>query len=101
MNPLYEIRYLKSAEKDLYDIFDYIKLDNPSAAGSLLDKIDDSIALLASNPKMGKIPKNRYIRDKGYRMLIVENYLVFYVLKEKIIQIRRILHSARNYEFLL
>ncbi|MCP4155290.1 MAG: hypothetical protein GY757_46620 [bacterium] len=34
-------------------------------------------------------------------MIIVENYLVFYVLKEKIIQIRRILHSARNYEFLL
>ncbi|MCP4148635.1 MAG: type II toxin-antitoxin system RelE/ParE family toxin [bacterium] len=42
-----------------------------------------------------------HIRDRGYRMLIVENYLVFYVLKEKIIQIRRILHSARNYEFLL
>jgi hypothetical protein len=36
----------------------------------------------------------------GYRMLVVDKYLVFYVVK-KIIQIRRVIHGARRYSFLL
>jgi plasmid stabilization system protein ParE len=32
MSDSYEIRYLRTAEKDLIDIFEYIKKDNPSAA---------------------------------------------------------------------
>ena len=36
MKKPYTIRYLKTAEKDLLDIFDYIQKDNPSAALSQL-----------------------------------------------------------------
>ena len=85
-----EIRYLKSAEKDLYSIFDYIKKDNPDAAELLIKKIDKQILLLGSNAKLGKIPEDIYLRNKGYRILIVEKYLIFYVIKKNIIQIRRI-----------
>ena len=31
MSKEYEIFYLQTAERDLYDIFDYIKKDSPSA----------------------------------------------------------------------
>ncbi|MFO7684533.1 MAG: hypothetical protein R6V60_00440 [Desulfobacterales bacterium] len=34
-------------------------------------------------------------------MLIIENYLVFYVVKVGAIQIRRIIHGARRYGFLV
>ncbi|MCP5102821.1 MAG: type II toxin-antitoxin system RelE/ParE family toxin [bacterium] len=100
MNAPYEIRYLKTAECDLYGIFDYISQDNPSAAANLLEKIDNSISLLSSNPYLGVIPKDTRLRDKGYRMLIVEKYLVFYIVKDKTVQVRRIIHSARRYDFL-
>ncbi|NIM11580.1 MAG: type II toxin-antitoxin system RelE/ParE family toxin [Candidatus Aminicenantes bacterium] len=35
-------------------------------------------------------------------MLVVDKYLVFYVVKDqsKTVQIRRILHGARKYDFL-
>jgi plasmid stabilization system protein ParE len=56
----YDIRYLRTAECDLYGIFDYIGQDNPSAATALLEKIDQSIALLASNPYLGVIPKEKW-----------------------------------------
>ncbi len=32
MNSSYTIRYLKTAENDLIEIFDYIKQDKPTAA---------------------------------------------------------------------
>jgi len=77
----FKIRYLSTAENDLDDIFDYIMRDNPSAAGSLLEKFDHSISQLAINPEIGVIPKDERLKKLGYRMLIVGKYLVFYVVK--------------------
>jgi len=101
MSEPYEIRYLSTAEKDLIDIFEYIKKDNPSAAISQLEKFDESVSQLALNPFLGVIPKDERLKKLGYRMLIVDKYLVFYVVKTEIVQIRRIIHGARRYSFLL
>jgi addiction module RelE/StbE family toxin len=96
----YDIRYLRTAECDLYGIFDYISRDNPTAAADLLEKIDSSISKLAANPFLGVVPKDSRLKEKGYRMLVVGKYLVFYVLKQETVQIRRIIHGARQYTFL-
>jgi addiction module RelE/StbE family toxin len=101
VNSEHEIRYLKTAECDLYGIFDYISRDNPPAAAALLERIDHSISRLASNPYLGMVPKDVRLKNKGYRMPVVEKYLVFYIVKDKTVQIRRIIHGARNYNFLL
>lgn len=101
MSEPYEIRYLSTAEKDLTDIFEYIKKDNPAAAGSQLEKFDKSISQLKLNPFLGVIPNDNRLKMLRYRMLIVDKYLVFYVVKTKSIQIRRIIHGARRYSFLL
>lgn len=99
-NP-YTIRYLKTAEKDLIDIFNYIKQDKPSVAVTYLERLDDLISQLASNPLIGTIPKDSRLKKMGYRILIVDKYLVFYVVKSKTVQIRRVIHGARQYEFLI
>jgi addiction module RelE/StbE family toxin len=101
MNHIYEIRYLSSAQRDLHDIFDYVQRDNPQAAVALLEQFDKTIAHLAVHPLMGLIPKDERLRRLGYRMLTVEKYLVFYVIKNESVQIRRIIHGARQYQFLL
>ena len=101
MSEPYEIRYLSTAENDLIDIFEYIKKDNPTAAISQLEKFDKSISQLALNPYLSVIPKDERLKKLGYRMLIVDKYLVFYVVKTETVQIRRIIHGARRYSFLL
>jgi len=50
---------------------------------------------------MGVVPKDDRLKRLGYRLLIIENYLVFYVIKFETIQIRRIIHGARQYGFLM
>jgi addiction module RelE/StbE family toxin len=101
MSGPFKIRYLSTAQKDLDEIFDYIVRDKPSAAFSMLEKFDRSISQLADNPEIGVVPKDDRLDKLGYRMLIVEKYLVFYVLKANTVQIRRIIHGARKYGFLL
>jgi toxin ParE1/3/4 len=101
MSKPYEIRYLTTAVRDIEDIFDYIARDRPAAAVSLLEKFDHTISQLADFPELGVVPKDGRLKRIGYRMLIIENYLVFYVIKPKTIQIRRIIHGTRQYRFLL
>lgn len=97
----FPVTYLKSAQKDLLEIFEYIAADKPDAAGSHLEKLDRTISLLQKNPELGIIPKENGLRKKGYRILIFEAYLIFYVVKKNKIQVRRVLHGTRQYQFLL
>ena len=72
MTGSYKIRYLGTAEKDLIEIFEYIKRDNPSAAESQLDRFDSAIARLTTHPFLGVIPKDDRLKRLGYRMLVVD-----------------------------
>lgn len=101
MNKKYKVNYLPISVKDLEELIEYIKIDSPSAALNMLNKIDESISKLKDLPEIGIIPKDERLRRLGYRILVIGNYLVFYVIKENIIEVRRILHGKRNYKFLL
>ena len=99
--PEYEIRLLQVAEDDLREIINYIALDDPAVATTLLDKIENSLSGLISFPLLGKIPAEEALAGMGYRFLTVNNYLVFYTVKEQIIWVHRIIHGVRNYISLL
>ena len=101
MNKKYIIEYLSIAEKDLTEIIKYVQLDSPKSALNLLEELDNSISQLEDFPYMGKTPKDTCLQYLNYRILIVSSYLVFYVVKNDIMEIRRILHGKRKYEFLL
>jgi len=64
-------------------------------------RIEKNILKLENFPLIGIVPRIRHLALKGYRMLIVDDYLIFYVISSKeIIEIRRILSGKRNYQFL-
>ncbi len=101
MKKPYEIRYLPAAENDLEEIFAYISKDKPTAAKACLEKFDESVSNLGFQPELGSVPRDDRLRKIGYRILVVGKYLVFYVVKRNEVQIRRIIHGARRFEFLL
>jgi plasmid stabilization system protein ParE len=97
----YSVEYLPLAYDDLEDMFTYIVADDPEAAATLLNEIDAAILHLEDFPDMGVTPKNRRLANKGYKVLIINAYLVFYVVDGDIVEIRRIVSSKRNYTKLL
>lgn len=101
MERRYNIEYLPIAAQDLTEIIDYIKIDDPQAALNLLDMIDESISKLELFPQMGTIPKDIRLHSLGYRMLVIQNYLVFYIVLDNVIEIHRIISGKRKYNFLL
>lgn len=101
MNQKCEVHYLPAAQQDLIDILNYIKQDNPTAALKLIHEIDGVISKLEDFPNMGVTPKDLRLKSLNYKMLVIDNFLVFYAIKGSIIEIRRIVHGKRKYSFLL
>jgi len=97
----YKIKIYSNAKMDLKDIVSYLNTLSPQAAIKYYDLIVEKIGSLAEMPERCSFVRDVALKAKGYRYLIVENYLVFFVVKADTVQIRRILYGKRNYEWLL
>ncbi len=100
MRAKFTIRYLPAAQNDLISIFDYIAKDSQKRAASFVEKIDKRIGILEHFPLLGRIPTHPKLREYGYRVLVIESYLVFYIIKNKKIEVHRVLHGSRNLDFI-
>ena len=81
MDRVFEINYLPLAENDLRSIIEYIMIDDPLTAMNILDRFDETIEKLTTFPYMGTVPRNANIAQLNYRFLVVETFLVFYVVR--------------------
>ena len=97
----YKIKIFPTAKQDMEDVISYLNTLSPDAALHYYDLLVDEIASLAKMPERCPRPKDLALAAKGYRYLIVKNYLVFYVIAGDTVQIRRILYARRNYQALL
>ena len=92
----YGIRYLPIAVDDLLSIYNWIAADSPARAASFTDKLDKRIGSLAAHPFLGHVPKDKKLQAFGYRALVIESYLVFYVVRGSIVEIHRVIHGSRH-----
>lgn len=92
----YTVRLLSIAEQDLTDLVSYLAAENARAAPEMLDRIEARLEALQSHPFVGRVPHNAKLTALGYRVLIIDNYLVFYKVRGNVVLVHRILHGARD-----
>ena len=101
----YKLMFTQVANEDLDQIYSYISsnLSAETAADNLLNKIEDTILQLKHFPQMGSYIADEMLKSKGYRKLVINNYLVLYLIDEQQEQvvIMRIVYGAQQYEQLL
>lgn len=100
-NKMYSVKIYPAAEQDLLDIIDYLNTFSPTAALQYYDLLTEKILSLSTLPERCPNPRDLALKAKGYRYLIVENYLVFFKIEQDTVQIHRIIFGTRNYQFLL
>ncbi len=101
----YTIKMIPKVADDLDSIYRYISegLFATSAATNILERIEKEIVRLREFLFSCNYVADEYLRNKGYRKLIVDNYIVFYLIKEEKDQviIMRVLYGKQKYEDLL
>jgi plasmid stabilization system protein ParE len=87
------------AVNDIAEIKRYIREEygNPAAANRIAGKIVKTYKLLKTMPYIGS-PLNAVSETvSDYRFLVSGNYLVFYVVNDNTVVVRRVIHSKRDY----
>ena len=98
---VYKIIIFPSAQRDLQEIVEYLNTLSHDVALRYYDRIVSEIASLSTMPERYPHPRDLALAAKGYRILAVGNYLVFYIVSGRTVQIHRILYARRDYSRLL
>lgn len=101
MDRNYNIKIYPAAERDLLKIIEYLNTLSQKVALNYYDELTKQIASLSSMPERCPHPKDLALISKGYRYLIIRDYLVFYKAIGGTVEIHRSLYGRRNYQALL
>ena len=87
------------AQADMEKIFEYITVElcNPTAAIGQINDFERALNNVCAFPESCPYICNEYVKDKTLRKLVVNNYIIFYRVKDEEIQVIRVLYGMRNY----
>ena len=96
----YKVEITKSALQDMEDIYNYIaeELLAPENAMGQYNRIADAILSLDNFPEKFRVLESEPEKDKEIRRMVVDNYSVFYVIKENRVIVTDVLYSASDIE---
>lgn len=99
----YPLKIFPLAQADLQSIFSYIseELKNPNAAIRQIEDFEKAFDGICTFPEGCSLIDNEYVKDKTLHKLIVNNYIAFFRIKDKEIQVVRVLYGMRNYQDIL
>ncbi len=101
MDRPYEVLIFPRAEQDLADTRDYFLNILKTTSTQVFEKVLSTIAQLELNPLIYPQVKDSLLQAKGYRFVPIDNFLMFFVVVGKQVQIRRFLYGGRKYNSLL
>ena len=97
----YDVVVTPSAQKDLTEIKSYFANVLKTSSNSIFEKFLEQVKILKVHPFTYKVHQDPLLKLVGYRIIPIDNYLMFYVIKSNIVQIHRVLYAKRNYLQLL
>ena len=89
-----QLRISPRASSDLIEIWSYIADDSVTNADAFIDKISETIHLLAERPGAGR---HREELAPGIQSFPVGRYIIFYRVLTSAIEIVRVLHGASDF----
>ena len=103
VNKKYEIKYLPTFISQFNNILYYItyELQNKIAADNFYSEVVKQIEIRSEAPESYEVFKTIRNEEIKYYKINVKNYTIFYVVKDNVMEIRRIYYSQRNFENLI
>ena len=97
-NKKYRLQYLPLFEQDLIETVHYITyvLKNPDAALRLADDVEAAILERLSNPIAFEPFRSSKKREHLYYRIYIRNYVVYYVVIDDVMEVRRLIYGERD-----
>ena len=89
-----KIIWTSEATSNLQDIYDYIAIDNPNAAISVVDSIIEKVEVLLEFPNIGYVYNKKNNFD--IRIILFGHYRIAYIVDGQSIIILGVFHGAMD-----
>ena len=100
--PTYKLKILTPAQRELEEIARvYLELAGADSARRMTDQILNSLERLKTYPLSGSLPRDRLLREAGYRLVISGKFLAAYRLLGDTVFVYHIAHGASDYPTLM
>ena len=101
MTGKYSVEVLPKAIEDLDGIYRFYLEESQAqtVADKMADKLEAAILGLEDYPKAHPLSRDKRLAKKGYRKLIVGNYITLYKIdeKNKVVTVARVFHGMTDY----
>ena len=98
----FKLAILTPAQRELEEIARvYLELAGADSARKITGQILDSLERLKTYPLSGSVPRDRWLREAGYRLVISGKFIAVYRLIERTVYVYHIAHGASEYPTLL
>ena len=98
----FKLAILTPAQRELEEIARiYLELAGVDSARKITGQILDSLERLKTYPLSGSLPRDRMLREAGYRLVISGKYLAVYRLVGNSVFVYHIAHGASDYPTLI
>lgn len=97
-NKQYGLRFLPLFEYDLNEAVEYIRyhLGNPEAAMRLIDEVEAAVLKRLENPEAFEKYHSAKERKYPYYRIYIKNYIIFYVVIDDVMEVRRLVYNKRD-----
>lgn len=96
----YKVNFLQNELEDLEEIILYLAQDSVKSAKQFNEKVVVASKRSECFPKMGRFIPDKKMQESGFRMIVIDSYLLFYKIYGDEINVLRILHGKTNYPML-
>jgi plasmid stabilization system protein ParE len=98
----FKLAILAPAQRELEEIARvYLELAGADSARRITDLILNSLERLKTYPLSGSLPRDRWLREAGYRLGISGKFIVAYRLLGDTVFVYHIAHGASDYPTLM
>ena len=100
--PTYRLKLLTPAQRELEEIARvYLELAGADSARRITGQIFDSLERLQTYPLSGSLPRDRWLREAGYRLVISGKFVAAYRLLGDTVFVYHFAHGASDYPTLM
>ena len=96
----YKVEITREALQDMEDIYDYIAIDllSPENAMGQYNRIANEILTLDTFPERFRIMESEPEKKMELRRMLVDNYSVFYTIRDDKVIVTDVLYTASDIE---
>ena len=94
----YNVVISPAAQSDFLSIVDHLNTLAPEEAVLIFNEVIEEVETLQTDPKSCPFARDSQLRLRRYRVLAVDNYIVFFLINASTVEVRRILYTKRQYE---